>query len=66
MRNEELWYRLSAINFLIGANAVHLLLVCQTCVIPHIWLQVLLPQIASLGVGYPTLFGAVIPHSSFL
>ena len=28
MRNEELWYRLSAINFLIGANAVRLLLVC--------------------------------------
>jgi hypothetical protein len=23
-------------------------------------------KIASLGVGYPTLFGAVIPHSSFL
>lgn len=22
-------------------------------------------KIASLGVGYPTLFGAVIPHSSF-
>ena len=44
MRNEELWYRLSAINFLIGANAVRLLLVYQTCVIPHIWLQVLLPQ----------------------
>ena len=44
MRNEELWYRLSAINFLIGANAVRLLLVCQTCVIPHIWLQILLPQ----------------------
>ena len=22
MRNEELWYRLSAMNFLIGANAV--------------------------------------------
>ena len=33
MRNEELWYRLSAINFLIGANAVRLLLVCKACVI---------------------------------
>ena len=28
MRNEELWYRLSAMNFLIGANAVRLFLVC--------------------------------------
>jgi fumarate reductase subunit C len=31
-------------KFFVEATAGRLFLVCQTCVIPHIWLQVLLPQ----------------------
>ena len=52
-------------NFFVEATAGRLFLVCQTCVIPHFGFKFYCRKIASLGVGYPTLFGAVIPHSSF-
>ena len=53
-------------KFFVEATAGRLFLVCKLALSPIFGFKFYCRKIASLGVGYPTLFGAVIPHSSFL